>query len=101
MNIELLKWRCLIALVHADNRVMEQERVLIEEYLDKTSFTPVERKILSEDFLEARDPMSFFEKIPDDQKREVIQLAFALFWADGEFHEAEQKFFKILRKRLG
>ena len=101
MSSKLDMFRCLIALAHADNKVKEPERQMLERHISQIPFTQEEKQTLALDFECAQDPLLFFDRLTnEDDKREVVQIAFALFWSDGEFHEAEQAFFKILRKRL-
>lgn len=98
-DAEFYKWRCLVALAHADGKVTVEERSLLQNRFAQVPFTPVQLEVLEDDTKEPHDAALMFSKIEDEQHRvDLVHLAHLLFWADGEFHESEKKLFELLKR---
>lgn len=98
---EFIKYRCLVAMVHADGIVYSEESKMIEDTLAEVDLSEDQKMILKKDMEVAKNLTSLYAGLnDDDQKHHLVQLAFKLFWADDCFHTAEQKIFVMLREGL-
>ncbi len=96
---EFIKWRCLVALAHADGIVQDEEASFIEKHLANVSLSSEQAAILEQDLASPQKLRLLHEGLVDSaQSRHLIQLAFELFWVDLDFHKAEQKLFMYLRQ---
>ena len=84
-------WRAVVALVHADHVVRDEEEEFIREQVADIPFTPEERRLLEEDLITAGEIDDILPKITDQEDlKELLRLAMMLFWHDGEFSPEEQ-----------
>ena len=91
-------WRSLIALVHVDNLMHEDEVKFINEYLDRIPFSQEQKNILKTDLNSAKNVNEFYPLITDPADRShFIYFARLLFWSDGVFQEQETKIFDTLK----
>ena len=85
-------WRTLVALVHIDHQITEEERAFFLDRLHRLSFTEEQENIIKDEMGEAQDVTALFEKITDKEDRAtLIYFARLLFWSDGEFVMQEEK----------
>ena len=91
-------WRTVIALVHADHVVTEEERALAEGYLENVPFSEDQKSVLQQDLETAQDIDALFLSItePDDQS-EFFALARVMVWCDGDFDQQEEAIFDRLK----
>lgn len=98
---EFNTWRCLVALAYADGAFHPAEADFFDKYLGEVFLSSEQVNVLYQDFKDPKDPCVFYEALASEgEKRTLIQRAFELFWSDYDFHEAEQKFFLALRRKL-
>lgn len=91
---EFYKWRCLVALAHADHVVTPEEKNMIEFQLRQVSLSPDQLDILNSDMEEGKNIKPLYEKVTEMKDRKhLTQLAFTLFWSDSNFDESEKKIY--------
>ena len=100
-NSRFQMWRCLIALVHADHVVTQEERDFFLKRFDKINFSDEQKNILKHELENPVNIDSIFEGITDKEDRAtLIYFARLLFWSDGEFVAQEDKILKHLHSKV-
>jgi len=91
-------WRTLVALVHIDHQITEEERSFFLDRLHSLSFTEEQENTIKNEMGDAQDVTPLFEKVTDKEDRAtLIYFARLLFWSDGEFVMQEEKILESLR----
>ncbi len=99
-NDHFIKWRCLVALAHADGKVTAEEKSILEKQLEKAALTDAEREVLAADLQTPQDAAALFSRISSERERtDLIHRAHLLFWSDGEFPESERKIFELIKQQ--
>lgn len=92
-------WRAVVAMVHADGVVADEEREFVEHYLENVPFSNEQIDILRADLEEAQDIGEMLSKVTDrEDQGQFFQFSRLLIWCDGDLDEQEQK---ILDEYLG
>lgn len=98
---ELYMWRCLVALAHADGKLAMEEMNVLKAQFRTQKFPPAVLNQLNNDLAVAQDFEKLFEKVTERKDREeLLELAHTLFWSDGDFHEAEERYFEQIKDSL-
>jgi len=93
-------WRALVALVHTDHKVMEEECDFFIRRFDAIPFTEDEKNILRQDLTTAQNVSELYALITDKEDRgTLIYFARLLFWCDGEFHAQEDAILQHLHQQ--
>jgi len=91
-------WRALVALVHVDHVVVDEEREFFLKRFDKINFTEEQKKTLRADLDIPQDVNKFFSSLTDKEHRaSFIYFARLLFWCDGIFEKQEEKILALLK----
>ncbi len=86
-------WRVIVSLVHADGVVTQEERTLIQQYLEKIPFTAPQKQTLETELKKGGPKIDdLLEKVtlPADRAL-VVHFATVLCYRDGDFHPDEKK----------
>ncbi len=84
-------WRTIVALVHADGVVTDEEIRYIAEAMEHVPFSDKQRALLKEDMSKPQKPMTMFAMISDKfDQSEFFKLAAQLVHIDGDYGSAEQ-----------
>lgn len=98
---EFAKWRCLVALVHADGRVDAAERNMLELQFRGLTFSAEQMEQINQDMSDPQDVKGLYSEISDQEDREdLVRLAYTLFWSDSDFDEAEREIYKYLKDNV-
>lgn len=93
-------WRTLVALVHTDHKVMEEECDFFIRRFDAIPFTEEQKQTLRQDLQDAQDVSKLYDLITDKEDRgTLIYFARLLFWCDGEFHAQEDAILQHLHQQ--
>ncbi|TVQ82076.1 MAG: TerB family tellurite resistance protein [Micavibrio sp.] len=93
-------WRTLVALVHADHKVMDEEREFFLGRFNSIPFTEEQENILKEDLDTPQEISELYAKIDCKEDRAtLVYFARLLFWCDGEFHAQEEEILKHLKEK--
>lgn len=84
-------WRTVFAIVHADQKVTDEEVRFMAEILEDMPFSEAQRGILKEDARTPRDIEEMYQGITDvlDQAA-FFRFARQVVWVDGDFGQDEQ-----------
>ena len=98
------KWRCLIALSFIDRKLQPSEKQFFLTHLKaltQETITEAQMQVFLEDFRSPRKPKEFIDEIEDPRDLiDLLQLAYKLFWSDGEFDHREKRAFQLLRSYM-
>ena len=98
---ELYKWRCLVALAHADGKLTLEEMNMLKLQFRKRKFPPAALNQLNNDLAVAQDFEPLYHKVTERKDREeLLNLAHTLFWSDSDFHEAEERLYEYIKGSL-
>lgn len=94
-------WRCVVAIAHADGKLVKEELDHFEKLFDNLlhyfDLTQHQRTVFSEDLYKARSVDELFAEINDPEARDMLTgFAEALAWIDGDLDPAEEKILKRL-----
>jgi uncharacterized tellurite resistance protein B-like protein len=83
-------WRCLFALVHADDVVADEERDFMTNVLNNFNFSDEQKSTLENDAENKQDPIAIFEKITEERDQKLcLNMAYDIVLIDGEYHDKE------------
>ena len=92
-------WRAVVALVHADDVVVPEERQFVENYLTNVLFSEEQKEILRQDLLEPQSVQAMFSRISETvDQGEFFQFARMLVWCDGDLDKQEDRIFGHLQQ---
>lgn len=95
-------WRTVFALVHVDGYLDEEERVYIEQIMDRFSFLPEQRAIVETGLDEPADVQALFAEIEgEERRRQFFRLARMIIWCDGLLHDDEREILQNIWDSLG
>ncbi len=98
---EFYKWRCLVALAHADGKIALEEINMIKLQFRKQQFGAAQLKVLNQDLAQPQDFKTLYEHVTEKADREeLLQLAHTLFWSDSDFDDAEQRLYEYIEGSL-
>jgi uncharacterized membrane protein YebE (DUF533 family) len=98
---EFMMWRCLVALAHLDGVVSKEERNVLSYHFSRRSFSQEQLSILNEDIATPQNFREFYLQIDNENERsELVQLAYTLFWADSDFDASERKVYDYLARSI-
>lgn len=93
-------WRALVALIHTDHKVMDEECDFFLRRFDAIPFTEEQKELLRQDMYDEQDVSKIYERISDKEDRAtLIYFARLLFWCDGEFHAQEDAILQHLHQQ--
>lgn len=97
---EFYKWRCLVAFAHVDRVFVPEERNAIDMRLRGVPFSEEQRETIRDDMAHPKNVMDLYAQVdnPKDRK-DLVQLAYTIFWSDGEFADAEKKIYEYIKSR--
>lgn len=91
-------WRAVVALVHADNEVTQEERDLVENYIRNISFSEEQKSVLREDLEHSQDIGEIFSLITaKEDQAEFFDFARVVSMADGTIDQQEEEIFEKLK----
>lgn len=88
----MFMWRAVVAMVHADQRVMPQEKDFVQNILAEENFSEEQREALIQDLMNPNTCSKMFTRIKDTHDIEdYFVYARSISWCDGDFacQEAE------------
>lgn len=90
-------WRCLFALIHADNVIADEEVRYAAEVLEDIAFSDDQRHALCEDLRNAKSIAEMFKGITDvrDQAK-FFKFAKDLVWVDRRYAREEKEVVLLL-----
>lgn len=92
-------WRTLFALVHADNKVSDEEVRFMAEAMEGVNFSSEQHDILMQDMSHPQDVTEMFARVTDvADQAEFFNLARTLVHIDGEYCATEQELLLKLKK---
>lgn len=91
-------WRAVVALTHADDVVMPEEKEFIRRFYNTVPFTNEQKHQLEAELRKPQDITEIFTKITDHRDRaELIYFARMMFWSDGDYALQEAEILKKLK----
>ncbi len=95
---EFAKWRCLVALIHADGKVDSAEKNALDLQFKRLTLSNEQARQLSYDQSHPQDLKKLYEGVTDKEDREdLVHLAYTLFWSDSDFDDAEREIYQYLK----
>lgn len=89
-NDELLMFRCLIAIAHADHVFEATEKQFIQNIIDGNNLNPEQRQLLESDMVSPQPVETLFSEIKDPVNRaQIVHFARIMAYKDGELEPAE------------
>ena len=90
--------RCLIAMAHADGKVIADEHDYLENIFKHIPLTSEQQQTILNDLGSPQNPEDLFKKIDDPAfKGQLIYFARLLAYADGDFAPDEETLLKRMR----
>jgi len=88
----MFMWRAVVAMVHADEQVMPQEKSFVENILQEETFSEEQRQALIQDLMNPNTCSKMFTRIKDAHDIEdYFVYARSISWCDGDFSCQEKK----------
>lgn len=98
---EFAKWRCLVALIHADGHVDRAEQNVLDLQFKRLTLSSDQAKQLNEDQRDPQDLKELHKQITEKSDREdLVHLAYTLFWSDSDFDESERQAYQYLKDNV-
>jgi len=83
-------WRAVVALTHADDVVMPEEKEFIRRFYNTVPFTNDQKHQLEAELRDAQEITEIFPLVTDARDRaELIYFARMMFWSDGDYARQE------------
>ena len=94
-------WRGLVALVHADHRVTEEEKSFFTNRFGKLGLSAEQEEILQKDLEFKQEVGPFIEQMTDPADRSnFVYFGRLVFYSDGDFVKQEEALLKLVHGQV-